>query len=360
MRPRLYQRFIIAFFCSLFIIDGGVAVLNFVIDPLQRYRIATLYKPIFWVGMQRYQVASLARLYAQDVVVIGTSTTENFLPSYIEKSWGKRASKLSISASTAHEQFLALRLALQTGRVTDVLWGADFEAFKGSPTRTNDTQAPFPLYMYRTGLISNFEYLLSLGTTRLSLMIIRHDALSSDLDHYHTWYDRFEFSKKAVLAGWHGNCSLFERKYRLHAGQASRATTDGMLRSIDANMLSLAREHPNVTFHLFFPPYSLLYYVPADAGPLRMVLAFRQILAHEIRGYRNIRLYDFQIVEPIVANLDNYKDPFHFGLQTSKYVIDAIRSGQNRTDSVEVVPGNQNLIDLVNAFNLCKDGHYVE
>ncbi len=360
MRPRLYQRFIVAFFCSLFIIDGSVAVLNFVIDPLQRYRIATLYKPIFWVGMQRYQVASLARLYAQEVVVIGTSTTENFLPSYIEKSWGKRASKLSISASTAHEQFLALRLALQTGRVTDVLWGADFEAFEGPPTRTNDTQAPFPLYMYRTGIISNFEYLLSLGTTRLSLMIMQHNALSSDLDHYHTWYDRFEFSKKAVLAGWRGNCGLFEQKYRLHADEASRAATDSMVASIDANVLSLAREYPNVRFHLFFPPYSLLYYVPANAGPLRMVLTFRQILADVIRGYRNIRLYDFQIVEPIVANLDNYKDPFHFGLPTSKYIIDAIENGQNRTDFTEVAAGNQSLIDLVNGFDLCKDGYYVE
>jgi hypothetical protein len=360
MPPRTYRKFILVFFLALLAIVSGVAAFNFVIDPLQSYRIPTLYKPIFWVGMQRYQVASLARHYAQNIVVIGQSTTENFLPSYIEKSWGKSASKLSISASTAHEQFLALRIALQTGHVTDVLWGVDAHAFMGSPTITNDSPAPFPLYLYRTDFISNFEYLLSLGTTRLSLMALTRNALSSDLDHYHVWYDRFVFSKTAVLAGWKGNCSQFEQKYRLSPDAVSKPMADSLPASIDLNLLSLARRYPNVTFHLFHPPYSLLNYMPAGAGMLLTTLTFRNVLAAEIRGYRNIHLYDFQVVEPIVADLDNYKDAIHFGLKTSQFIIDAIRDGQFRVASYEIEHNNQHLIELVNAFDLCRDGRLMD
>jgi hypothetical protein len=359
MAASSYRRYVAWLIGGLAAFGGAVATFNFVIDPLQYYRIPTLYKPVFWVGMQRFQVAALSRLYAESVIVVGQSTTENFLPSRIRQSWGRPGSKLSISASTAHEQFLAARLALRTGRVTDVLWGADAVGFNGPANRTNDSQAAFPAHLYQTTWSADLSYLLSGGTSRLSLMILARRALSTDLEHYHTWYDRFEFSRKAVLSTWSRDCSIFRRPY-VEDRQARRTLIPVLQASIEHNVANLAREYPNVTFHLFLPPYSMFFYLPAASGWLPLYLDFRTALAQTLRTQPNVRLYDFQIVDSIIENLDNYKDSTHFSLGVSEYIIDAIRDGRHRVRPDDMPGNNRRLIELVNRYDLCRDGRPLE
>jgi hypothetical protein len=347
-------RFVATFVGTALALCGVLATFNFVVDPFQYYRIPTLYQPIFWSGMQRYQIATLARRYAEPVVVIGQSTTENFLPSYIQKSWGKAASKLSISASTAHEQFLALQLALRTGRVTDVLWGVDAYAFAQSPTRTSDKPAPFPAYMYRNDVISQIEYLLSGGTFRLSLLILTGKAPSTDLEHYHTWYDQFEFSRQAALSGWNRDCGIFEPKYQAGDRAPSPEIIAALRASIDQNVLSLVDQYPEITFHLFFAPYSAFFFMPPASGRLPTYLQFRKVLAASLAGHANVRLFDFEVAEPIIEDLNNYKDPLHFGMSISQNVIDAIREGRHRVRPEEIERNNERFIDIVNRYDLCQ------
>src|SRR5262245_59388275 len=197
------------------LVSGTLCLFNYVIDPVQYFRQAKLYRPVLWASLQRQQNAGLARNYAEDVVVVGSSVTENFLAKDIQASRGKAARRLSISGSTAHEQHLVLTLALETGRVKEVLWGLDTGAFYRQPKAVRDDQAPFPWHMYRTGWAPNFEYLLSLGTTRLSILALKGYG-EPDFDKYHTWYDKFEFGHAAVLKDWKGTCADFHKPYNHH------------------------------------------------------------------------------------------------------------------------------------------------
>ena len=67
-----YRRFLLGFLSALALSIAGMTAFNYVVDPFQYYRVATLYRPILWGGMQRYQNAGLARNFAEDEGGAGT------------------------------------------------------------------------------------------------------------------------------------------------------------------------------------------------------------------------------------------------------------------------------------------------
>ena len=356
------RRFVTVFAAVLALALGAVALFNYVVDPLQFYRISTLYPPKFFPAMERYQNAGLARNYADDVIVVGTSVVQNFLPSHIRKSWGRKATKLSMAGSTAHEQFLVAEAALATGRVKTVLWGLDEPAFAWPAHAVRDDQAPFPFHMYRRRG-PNIEYLLSLSTLRLSILAPRGSG-ETDLDRYEAWYDRYEFGERAVLKSWPGTCAAFRSKYLpsadakadVKADAKSGPSVDRLRRSLDENLASLVRAYPNVTFELFLPPLATLRYAPIAAPYLDSLLPFRATVAKELLQYPNVRLRDFQTIPAIVNDLANFKDLNHFSLAISDYIIDAVRDDRDRLGPENVAGANKALVDLANRYDLCRDG----
>jgi len=351
--PR-YRQFLAAFAatgCVLLTALGGV---NYVVDPFHYYRGLTAINPVFLgSGYQRYLNVGLARHFRYDTVVIGSSVTENFLPSYLAKSWGARAMKLSISGSTAYEQSLILKEALATGQVKHVIWAIDF-GFYGGAERVRDDEAPFPYHMYRRLPVSNLEYLLSLSTLEYSLKILKGYG-TADLDALDTWHRRFEFGRAAVLRSWGGDCGLFARKYRNDI-RLPASVLDPMRNSVRRNLADLVRSNPNVVFHLFFPPVATLFYIPADGGNLLNALPLREAVAEAVGDLPNVRLSDFQTDARLTDALDRYKDLIHFDLATTESVIDSLRDGSHRVAGHDVAATNARLIRHVNEYTLCHDG----
>lgn len=351
-----YRRFLIAFLAFLALSIAGIATFNYMVDPFQYYRVAKLYRSILWGGMQRHQNAGLARNFAEDTVVVGSSVTENFLPRDIRALWGKPATKLSISGSTAHEQYLVLRAALQTGRVKNVFWGLDTGAFYLAPNAVRDDQAPFPWHMYRDDPVPNIEYLLALGTSRLSIAALRGYG-ETDFDAYHAWYDKFEFGAAVTIKAWGGTCDSFKEKYIDGQNPLAADLVEKRDRSIRQNLVELIRAHPEVTFHLFLPPLATLIYIPAATGLLPVHLPFRQKLAEDVLEFRNVRLFDFQVDRLMSNDLSRFKDPLHFNLETTRQIVISIRDEIHRIRSVsEMVENNRKVIDMANAYKLCEDG----
>lgn len=353
---RDHKRFVFAFGAVLLLLLSGVMAFNFIVDPFQYYRKSELYRPILWGGMQRHQNAGLARHHAEEVIVIGSSVTENFFTKDIEASWGKPARRLSISGSLAHEQYLVTRQALATGRVREVMWGADAGAFMRQHDAVRDDQAPFPWHMYRDKPVPNVEYLLAIGTTRLSIAALRGYG-HVDFDTYHSWHAAAEYGPKVVLKGWTRSCDEFTRKYVEGARTRPAAVIATMTESIERNMVSLVRQHPGTVFHIFLPSMATLMYAPADTGFLRSAVPFREVLARAVTGLPNVRLYDFQAVPELANDLGRYKDPLHYDLATSRYIIDAIRDGRHLVrDTAQMTAQNEALIAMVNAYDICRDG----
>jgi len=349
------RRFLAGFAASVAAALAGIAGFNWAVDPFQFFHLPHFQKPVYYAGYQRYQNAGLARTQSYETVVIGTSVTENFLPSYINQSWGTRALKLSISGSTSYEQFLVLRQALRTGQVRHVIWALDAGAFYGKRERVRDDQAPFPYFMYRWPAWANVEYLYSLGTLNFSLRALKGFG-ETDLDQLETWHGKFEFSQSAALRAWGGDCKAFAQKYREGDSRPTDAQLAEMRVALERNLFNLIREHPEVRFHLFFAPVSTLTYVPAKTFFLPVLLPFKRAVLGALVDEPNVRLHDFQIADSITDDLNHYKDQVHFDLPVSKFVIDALRSERYRVRRSDIEPNIRRLIDQANRYDLCAGG----
>jgi hypothetical protein len=356
-QPR-YRRFLAAFLLSLCALLGATVGFNFIVDPLHYYRGLTAINPVFLSStLQRYLNVGLARNFPYDTVVIGSSLTENFLASHLDKSWGVRAINLSISGSTSYEQQLVLREALRTGKVRDVIWAVDF-GFYGGATRVRDDQAPFPYQMYRHPAMLNIEYPMSFATLRDSIKIL-HGYGVGDLDTLYAWYPRFTFSRAAVLKAWGGDCSQFGQAYREDQPPAPTAFVIAMREAVRQNLAAVVEDYPDVIFHVFFPPATTLYYVPAASGNLHNALPLRRAVAEAVADRPNVLLSDFQADPRLIDALDHYMDMLHFDLWTTEYITDALRLGRYRIHPADIAGNNARLIRHVNEFTLCRDGELV-
>ncbi len=322
-----------------------VAGFNWYIDPLQYYRIPTSRAPTYFAKSQRHQNPGLARNQSYDTVVIGSSLTENFLASDINRSWSVRALRLSISGSLAYEQFLVLEQALRTGQVRRVIWGLDPGAFYRKWNAVRDDQGPFPYYMYRASLVPNIEYLFSLDTVRRSVRTLRGDG-EPDLDRLDSWHARFVYGADPVLKAWNGTC-------RTGDSAPSRGLVREMEESLERNLLRAVRAAPDVQFHLFLHPLSTLAYVPAKSVRLPVHIPFVRALVDRVADEPNVRLYDFQLVKEITHDLNRYKDPIHYDIDVSRFVIGAMRDGRYRIGRDDVEARLAELVEQVNGYDLC-------
>ncbi|HEX3538604.1 MAG TPA: hypothetical protein VHU15_17730 [Stellaceae bacterium] len=354
-RPAQYWRFLAGFAATVPVLLGLLAAVNYVVDPLHYYRGLNAINPVFLgAELQRYLNVGLARNFRYDTVVIGSSVTENFLPSYLGKSWGVRAMKLSISGSTSYEQRLILEQALQTGQVRNVIWAVDF-GFYGGAKRVRDDEAPFPYHMYRRWPLPNFEYLLSLSTLSYSIKVLKGYG-ETDLDTLETWYGRFEFSRSALLKSWGGDCALFAHPYQEGHSHLPATVETEMQAAVQQNLKAVVMAHPQVRFDVFFPPVATLFYIPADGGNLVNALPLRRAVAEAVADLPNVRLSDFQTDPRLTDALDRYKDPVHFDLTTTNYIMDALRDGRYRIRAADIAESNQRLIRHVSEYTICRDG----
>jgi hypothetical protein len=303
---------------------------NFAIDPLQYYRKAD-YPPAFST-QQRYQNPGLARNYDYDTIIIGTSMTENFLPSYVNRKLGVKALKLSMSGATAKEQYMIAKLAIETGKVKRVIWGVDYFALRGEPDRVRDEFGPFPFYFYDKNPLNEWRYLLNLDTTLDSLRIIGANLglrkhVTSSLELLNTWKG-YSFGKNVVMSEWK----------KVMGGQPfvpSEYEYDNIKDNLDNNLIALIRDHKEIRFDLYYPPYSILqhrFFYEKGKALFDNELKTKRYLFEQVGALENVRIYDFQQEAKITFNLDNYKDLAHHSMAINEYIIDAIAADNYRVN----------------------------
>ena len=109
-------------------IGGTIAAVS-IIDPFEVYHKATAFIPPITNGTQLYSNAGIAKNYAYDSVVIGSSMTENFRPSQLNRLFGGQFVKLCVNGGSSYEPLIA-SLAIDCGVKVNIL-GADTRNIEG-------------------------------------------------------------------------------------------------------------------------------------------------------------------------------------------------------------------------------------
>jgi hypothetical protein len=334
---------------------GGVCLLNYIVDPLQFYRQATWYTPIFsWE--QRFQNAGLARNWEYNTIILGTSMTENFVPSHVDETFGgAKTLKLSISGSSLYEERLAGEVALRTGQVERIIWGLDYASFRGGKELLHEESGPYPTHLYDTNILNDVKYLFNVSTVEDSLRILKRkftdtEQPATNLDYLNNWMYgvRHMFGDPRYVYEHYHQAKQAEIKL-VQEGETDSLTA--AQESFDHNVLRIVREHPEVEFHFFYPPYSILrFQLWYEYQPERFFnqMEIKKYIYQQLASYPNVHIHDFQSEQEITHQLDYYKDVSHYSQEINQYMIEQMVLGTYEMRSMDdVVSINDELLRQV-------------
>ena len=322
---------------------GGTIAAVAIVDPFEVYHKATLFIPPISNGTQIYSNAGIAKNYAYDSVVIGSSMTENFCPSQLDSLFGGQFVKLCVNAGSSFNHKQMMDMAFATHDVRRVLYGVDVEAltyFYKTP------KCEMPDYLYDDNLFNDVSYWFNKNVLLTYLPKCLATLGQTDPDHRDTmysWGDLYAYGKEAALAGVAFGVGEVEQ------GNADAGLSEQTRLNLIHNFLPFVEEHPGTQFMFFFPPYSAAHwYQFYTQGQMEYYLQQKKALIEALLPYDNVTVYDFQARTDWICDLNHYIDAKHYGPDINDAMAEAIASGENRvTDGAQVEANNNVIRDLV-------------
>lgn len=284
-----------------------IIALVVIVDPFEIYHRALFYNPPYGSETQMYAGAGVAKSYTYDSIIIGSSMTENCRPSIYDDALGGRFVKLSMNAGHSLDHAKMMDIAFRTHDVKRVVYGMDFFSF--SLYYTNQ-KAKTPDYLYDDNLLNDVYYWFNQNVLLNNIpKAFRHIGTPDEnrsRDQMYAW-DPPSMPGRDVLF------AQVDLDSPISAQNDVERYKEFARLGLEHNLLPFIRAHRDTTFTIFFPPYSLLYWVDqAVKGDLDARIAQRNLMAQTLLIEPNVELFDFQAQFDWICNYDLYYDLIHY------------------------------------------------
>jgi hypothetical protein len=344
------------------------AVLNFIVDPLQIFRPARLFAAMYSQD-SRMQDAGLIRSQDFDTVFMGTSLAIHFRQSDIDRVLGVKSLKLALNGSSSREQAFVLAAALER-RPKRVLWEVDDWIFHDAPDIDSNIHLPADLYRRNPRGVAG--YLLSGRTARESAWIMARSIPPlepvvarltnavmfafpiSRVDDINALPPDFD-----VAATYNATRAIAAFKYITDPARskylADDTDYDMKVRVFERDAIGLVAGHPDVTFDIYLPPYSVLQWVAmrdASPGTLQSVYEFSAYFCRRLAAFPNVRVHDFRSVSEVTHDLNNYADVIHHSPDVDLKVLSWLAEGKYLVDGAAPVASLARLKAQVGAYRI--------
>ena len=354
MNSKKWMKIFFIFTLSGVLLIGGV---NYIVDPYQQYRIKTFY-PISYDGdKERYKNAGFSKNFSYDSLILGTSMTENFIISEVEKKLNfKKVIKLCVSGGSAKEQSITLETAINHNHnLANVLWGLDTFGFVGNSDSLRFGIGSFPFYLYDSNKLNDYRYLLSIDTFI--------DSTKALLKPYLKQND-FIYNQNLMYQWQHNN----EQKFKLQEVkndwknrekflnyEKGKQTFNDMKKSFNENFLEIIKQNPQIKFKIFFPPYSILTFkIFEERNQVADIINFKKYIFDSLIILPNIEIYDFHISNEVTHNLNNYKDVSHYHQKINTWILEQIKLKNYLVIKQNIDEHLQNLREQIQNYDLNK------
>lgn len=293
------------------------------IDPFFHYH-APLEKYSYPIYDERYQNDGVTRNFSYNGIITGTSMTQNFKTSEANDLWGANFVKVPFSGGTFREINQNIQQAYNAGKNPEyIIWGLDyaFLIYDKDTYRDGD----FPTYLYNNHFYDDYKYFLNKDIFIKACYVVEYSKAGNkptSFDEYKNWSDKREYGKQTVLSKY----ALGEKSEEKHTltEEEQKMTRD----NICENVKYLALEHPETTFYLFFPPYSICYWDDlSNRGYVDWLIDAEEIAIQELLECPNVRLFSFSDNFELVCNLDNYTDSIHYGGWVNSIMLEWMKDG---------------------------------
>jgi hypothetical protein len=326
----------------------GAAALTFVVDPLQLFRPSRLVAASY-SDDTRMQNAGLIRSQSFDTLFMGSSLAIHFRQSDIDRALGVHSLKLAMTGSNSRQQGFVLEHAIARG-ARRVLWEMDDWLFVDAPDIDADPYLSADLYRGTAKGIATYLFSAAMAKETLfaalrSIPPLREPLTRaapflpvkfalSDVDDIYALPRDFDVARAYNADRTRAAFAYITDPVRSRfLGQGYGY--DAMVRHFEHDAVGLISRHPDVTFDIYLPPYSILQFVAMrDASPATLTIVYdlTALIAQRLTQLPNVRLHDFRAIKEVTHDLGNYSDVIHHSPAVDRKVLAWLADGRYRVD----------------------------
>ena len=328
MEQKQDKKWFIKFIVSLIVCIVGIVLMTVVVDPYFHY-----HGPVDGISYrlyeERYINDGIGRQFDYDTVITGTSMTQNFKPSEWDAMTGSRTVKLPFSGGSFIEIGSNLRRAISYNEnLKTVIWGIDYNCFLRN--YDYDGYGTYPEYLYDNNVWNDTSYVLNKsilyhGTLFNILQTISGEE-STTMDEYASWdYGR---GMEAILRSYERREDVLPMETGLTPEEVEMVTEN-----IQKNLVDLANDNPDITFHFFYTPYSIVYWDKEyREGTMLKQFEAEEIATTMLLQCPNVKLYNFFDNYELICNVENYKDKEHYIAEINSWILKQLYQGEGIVD----------------------------
>lgn len=303
------------------------------IDPYFHY-----HKPLsglsYPLNNERYQNDGIVKHFDYDTIITGTSITENFKTTEFDSLFGVNSIKTSFQGTGYKEIDQNIRRGISANKnIKYVLRSLDSTRLIADKDEVEKDSSP--TYLFDNNLLNDVNYVLNkdvmLNDTYRVLQNTKNGIPTTSFDEYANWNASQTFGRDATLSSYSRSAPTSTK------AELSPKEIKMIHENIAQNVIATANENPDITFYLFFPPYSICSWdILYREGKIEYSIAAEQIATMDLLKCNNIKLFSFNNNYSLICDLDNYKDYVHYGEWVNSDMLQWMRNDQYRLTTENV------------------------
>lgn len=290
------------------LLAGGAFVVY--VDPFFHYHapLKNLQYPLMREN-ERYQTDGILRNWDYDAIIIGTSMTECFNTSDLNYLFGVNSVKTPLAGGLFKEMNDNLERAFTSENdIKMVVRSFEYQCIAEDKDATKDIY-DYAEYMTNDNPFDDAPYLFNKEVLGRAGQVLIHTARgleTTSFNEYANWMDRNYFGATYVYLSYDHTDIASEPRMMTEEERIM------IKENLQQNVVALAKQHPDTTFYVYFPPYSIGYWDQVcNKKELDWHLEMEKIAMEEVLKCPNIKLYSYSMREDWILNLDNYCDLEH-------------------------------------------------
>ena len=330
---------------AIFTLTAAILLLSlcaltvYLVDPFEHYRESAIL-PLY--DQESYNNPGIAKNYDYNAVILGTSMVEMSHPSVIDECFGVSSVKLPMRGSHTAQMGWQIAHVLDTHELKLAILAVDAYSLMGPP----DDMEEIYDYLWNDSALDDVGYLLN-----LDVLLVRVPRMLRNLgrstatkrDDMYQWTD-VTFSAQSVFDSFsfQPQREMTDPEYRLER------STENIRRHIETYVAA----HPETTFKIYMPPYSVAYwYVMTRGGLSEQQFRSRARVCELLLDYPNVEIYDYSSRLEWITDLGNFFDYSHHSGAISDAIMRAMAAGENRVTSTgDMAEGSARIRQAVEDF----------
>ena len=296
----------------------------YIVDPFEQYRESSIL-PLY--DQESYNNPGIAKNYDYNAVILGTSMVEMSNPSVIDACFGVSSVKLPMRGSHTAQMGWQLEHVFATHELDLAILAVDAYSLMGPP----DDMEEIVDYLWNDNPLDDVNYLLNRDVLLVKVPRILKNAgkpLDTKRDDMYKWTD-VTFAAQSVYDAIGGPKTQSDMQ---PADSRIERSTENIERHLEAHIAA----HPETTFKIYMPPYSVGYwYLFTRGGLAEQQYRSRARVCELLLEYPNVEIYDFSSRIEWITDLDEYFDYSHHSSAMSDQIMRAMAAGENRVLTVE-------------------------